>query len=108
MFLDLPYNQLDAADVTLFGSRVWPKLWSLSLSGNPFGHCGLLQLIKGNWPLTSLRVGLDTVERRDSALLLGLDPGKVQELRAGAHGSAARLQRALLLRGVVCGHTCIQ
>lgn len=80
MSLDLSYSQLDAADVTLTVSTLWPKLRSLSLEGCPFGHCGLQQLIKGVWPLTTLRIGFDTRERLDGGLLLGLDPDKVQEL----------------------------
>ena len=65
-------------------------------AGNPFGHRGLQQLIKGDWPLLSfLDIGLCIFDRPDSAILLGFDPGRLQELKPNAPNSSVCLQRVV-------------
>ena len=94
--LDLSYNQLDDKDVKQLATGVWPNLQLLALVGNPFGHCGLQQLIKGDWPLLRfLDIGLNMLEMHDTAVLMGLDPARVQELRSDAPESAGFLPRSI-------------
>lgn len=96
--LDLSYNHLDAKDVNHIVSGVWPRIQHRLLAGNAFGHGGLLHLAQGDWPqLCKLQIGLKTLERHGSAVLLGLNPTQVQRARCMAIDSPARLYRNVSL-----------
>ena len=99
--LNLSRNQLDAKSVQHIASGIWPKLQDLSLEGNRFGHDGLRQMTKGNWPLLK-RLTIDLkmlLQERNSAVLLGLDYGKVQEFESDASPYIMRLHRISQARG---------
>ena len=82
--LNLSYNSLDAKAIQHLAKGIWPSLMYLSLVGNPFGHRGVRDSTKGNWPvLNYLDLDLQMLDE-NSAVVLGLDPNEVAELKCTA------------------------
>ena len=79
--LQLSRNRLDATGVRHLAQGDWPNLRHMSLHRNPFYQSGGKELVKGNWPeLSSLRLSLWMLNR-DSAMMVGLEPNTVLELK---------------------------
>ena len=79
--LNLSHNRLDANAVQHLPKGGWPHLQCLALAGNPFAQRGVRDLAKGSWPvLVHLVLDLKMLDR-DTALLLGLDPKEMTEMK---------------------------
>ena len=79
--LNLSHNRLDANGVQHLAKGGWPHLQCLALAGNPFAQRGVRDLAKGSWPvLVHLVLDLKMLDR-DTALLLGLDPKEMTEMK---------------------------